>query len=89
VTSYWSNVEDRRRGLFSTHVFAGDFHLYITWFRLVKNLTPREEKSAGQNKIVFADYKGESTLMSQTKNLRRLSMFQECSRSSPLGVVSL
>jgi hypothetical protein len=29
VTSNWSNVEDRRRGLFSTHVFAGDFsHLY-------------------------------------------------------------
>jgi hypothetical protein len=27
VTSYWSNVEDRRRGLFSTHVFAVDFSL--------------------------------------------------------------
>jgi hypothetical protein len=27
--------------------------LYITWLRLVKNLTPREEKSAGQNKIVL------------------------------------
>jgi hypothetical protein len=27
VTSYWSNVEDCRRGLFSTHVFAGDFSL--------------------------------------------------------------
>jgi hypothetical protein len=59
VTSYWSNVEDRRRGLFSTHVFAGDFHTYITWLRLVKNLTPREEKSAGRYKIVFANYKGE------------------------------
>ena len=45
----------------------GIFHLYITWLRLVKNLTPREEKSAGQNKIVFANYKGESALMSQTK----------------------
>jgi hypothetical protein len=42
-----------------------------------------------QNKIVFANYKGESALMSQTKNLRRLSMFQECSRSSSFGVVSL
>jgi hypothetical protein len=33
--------------------------LYITWLRLVKNLTPREEKNAGRNKIVFAYYKGE------------------------------
>jgi hypothetical protein len=40
-------------------------------------------------KIVFANYKGELALMSQTKNLRRLSMFQECSRSSPFGVASL
>jgi hypothetical protein len=63
--------------------------LYITWLRLVKNLNPWEEKSAGRNKIVFVNYKDESALMSQTKNLRRLSMFQECSRSSPLGVVSL
>jgi hypothetical protein len=31
----------------------GFFHTYITWLRLVKNLTPREEKSAGQYKIVF------------------------------------
>jgi hypothetical protein len=43
----------------------------------------------GQNKIVFANYKGELALMSQTKKLRRLSMFQECSKSSPFGVVSL
>jgi hypothetical protein len=27
--------------------------------------------------------------MSQTKNLRRLSMFQECSKSSPFSVASL
>jgi hypothetical protein len=45
--------------------------------------------TAGQNKIVFANYKGELALMGQTKNLRRLSMFQECSRSSLFGVVSL
>ena len=37
----------------------GIFHTYITWLRLVKNLTPREEKSAGRYKIVFANYKGE------------------------------
>jgi hypothetical protein len=67
----------------------GIFHLYITWLHLVKNLTPREEKSAGQNKIVFANYKGELALRSQTKNLRRLSMFQECSKSSLDGVASL
>ena len=37
----------------------GVFHTYITWLRLIKNLTPREEKSAGRYKIVFANYKGE------------------------------
>jgi hypothetical protein len=29
--------------------FAGFFCWYITWHRLVKNLTPREEKGAGTN----------------------------------------
>jgi hypothetical protein len=33
--------------------FAGDFCGYITWLRLIKNLTPREEKSAGRNDIVW------------------------------------
>jgi hypothetical protein len=37
----------------------GIFHTYITWLRLVKNLTPREEKSAGRYNIVFVNYKGE------------------------------
>jgi hypothetical protein len=32
--------------------FARAFWRYITWLRLVKNLTPREEKSAGLNDIV-------------------------------------
>jgi hypothetical protein len=45
-------------------LLRGIFHLYITWLRLVKNLTPREEKSAGQDKIVFVNYKGEPALMS-------------------------
>jgi hypothetical protein len=27
--------------------------VYITWLRLVKNLTPREEKSAGRLKTVL------------------------------------
>jgi hypothetical protein len=27
--------------------------VYITWLRLIKNLTPREEKSAGRNKTVW------------------------------------
>jgi hypothetical protein len=35
--------------------FCGGFCWYITWLRLVKNLTPppREEKSAGWNDIVW------------------------------------
>jgi hypothetical protein len=32
--------------------FVGDFHWYITWLCLIKNFTPREEKSAGLNNIV-------------------------------------
>ena len=40
-------------------LLRGIFLTYITWLRLVKNLTPREEKSAGRYKIVFANYKGE------------------------------
>jgi hypothetical protein len=36
----------------------GIFHTYITWLRLVKNLTPGEEKSADQNKIVFCELQG-------------------------------
>jgi hypothetical protein len=41
---------------FSTYcvlVFAGDFCGYITWLRLIKNLTPQEEKSAGRNDTVW------------------------------------
>jgi hypothetical protein len=33
--------------------FCGGFCRFITWLRLVKNLTPREEKSAGRNSIVW------------------------------------
>jgi hypothetical protein len=32
--------------------FVGAFWQYITWLRLVKNLTPREEKSAGLSNFV-------------------------------------
>jgi hypothetical protein len=51
-------VECRRPSMrsFSTCcvlVFAGDFCGYITWLRLIKNLTPREEKSAGRNDTVW------------------------------------
>jgi hypothetical protein len=45
--------------VFRRMFLRGTFHTYITWLRLVKNLTPREEKSAGRYKIVFANYKGE------------------------------
>jgi hypothetical protein len=33
--------------------FCGGFCWYITWLRLVKNLTPREKKSADRNNIVW------------------------------------
>jgi hypothetical protein len=51
-------VECRRPSMrsFSTYcvlVFAGDFCRYITWLHLIKNLTPREEKSVGQNDTVW------------------------------------
>jgi hypothetical protein len=59
VTSYLSNVEDRRSGLFrhgnDACIFfflRGLFRWYITWRRLIKNLTPWEEKSAGLNSII-------------------------------------
>jgi hypothetical protein len=35
------------------------------------------------------NYKGVLALRIQTKNLRRLSIFQECSKSSSDGIVSL
>jgi hypothetical protein len=51
-------VECRRPSMrsFSTYcvlVFAGNFCGYITWLRLIKNLTPREEKSVGRNDTVW------------------------------------
>jgi hypothetical protein len=50
----FGEVECRRPSMrsFSTYcvlVFVGDFCRYITWLRLIKNLTPREEKSVGRN----------------------------------------
>jgi hypothetical protein len=39
--------------LYLSFCFCGGFCRYITWLHLVKNLTPREEKSAGQNSIVW------------------------------------
>jgi len=36
----------------------GIFLTYITWLRLVKNLTPREEKSVGRYKIVCGELQG-------------------------------
>jgi hypothetical protein len=51
-------VECRRPSMrsFSTYcvlVFAGDFCGYITWLRLIKNLTFREEKSVGRNDTIW------------------------------------
>jgi hypothetical protein len=44
---------DMLQSSFLQGIFAGDFCTYITWLRLVKNLTPREEKSAGLNNVVW------------------------------------
>ena len=41
-------------------LLRGIFLTYITWLRLVKNLTPREEKSAGRYKIVFGELQGQN-----------------------------
>jgi hypothetical protein len=38
-------------------LFVGAFRYYITWLRLVKNLTPWEEKSAGLSDIVCRNTK--------------------------------
>jgi hypothetical protein len=59
VTSMWSNAEDRRCGLFRhcINFFAGDFCVYITWLRLIKNLTPgRKRVRAGI--ILFGGLQG-------------------------------
>jgi hypothetical protein len=70
-------------------VFAGDFCRYITWLHLIKNLTPGRKRVRARM-ILFGELQGRvSPEDSQTKNLRRLSIFQECSRSSRDGVVSL
>jgi hypothetical protein len=45
--------------VFFRHLFLrGIFLTYITWLRLVKNLTPREEKSAGRDNIVCGKLQG-------------------------------
>jgi hypothetical protein len=42
------------RSFFDVVIFLrGIFCVYITWLRLIKNLTPQEEKSAGRNKTVW------------------------------------
>jgi hypothetical protein len=58
VTVMPSNSEGRPRGLFRRVwailvSFVGDFTIYfITWRRLIKNLTPNEEKSIGLNGVM-------------------------------------
>jgi hypothetical protein len=49
VTSVWSNAEDHRCGLFRHWLsfLWGIFCLYITWRRLIKNLTPLGGKECG------------------------------------------
>jgi hypothetical protein len=61
VTSNRSNAEGRRSGVFrhgDTRIFfAGAFYWYITWLRLVKNLTPRR-KRVRAGTTLFAELQG-------------------------------
>jgi hypothetical protein len=69
--------------------FCGEFlRVYITWLRLIKNLTPGRKRVRAEM-ILFGELQGRVSPEDLNKNLQRLSIFQECSRSSPDGVVSL
>jgi hypothetical protein len=72
VTVYVSNAEDRCHGLFRhppswcqfdlVFLWGGFLWQFIIWLRLVKNLTPWEEKSAYLIDIVYKNYKGAQAL---------------------------
>jgi hypothetical protein len=62
--------------------------VYITWLRLIKNLTPGRKRVRAEIKL-FGELQGRVGPEESNKNLRRFSMFQECSRSSSDCVVNL
>jgi hypothetical protein len=68
--------------------FAGAFRWYITWRRLVKNLTPQEEKSAGLNNIVWRITKALGPWILNVKFEKTIDV-HECSKSSPDDVATL
>jgi hypothetical protein len=70
--------------------FLGGFsRQFITLLRLVKNLTPYEEKSAGLTEIVSAKITKARRPWDQMKNFSKLYTFHECSRYSLNAEVSL
>jgi hypothetical protein len=90
VTLMWSNAEDRRCSLFR-HCFnflQGIFACILHGFGSLKT-SPPGGKECGPEQNCLVSYKGVLALRIQTKKLRRLSIFHECSKSSPDGVASL
>src|SRR5688500_15469484 len=65
----------------STHILHGSASL--------KTSPPGRKRVRAGTRLFLRISRAKSALRSQTKNLRRLSMFQECSKSSPFGVASL
>jgi hypothetical protein len=57
VTMCWSNVEDRRRGLFRRR-FCRGFCTCVLHDSASLKTSPREEKSAGQNKNCLCELQG-------------------------------
>jgi hypothetical protein len=77
------------RSFFDVNFCGGFFTCILHDSASLKTSPPGRKRVRARIKLFFANYKDEMALMSQTENLRRLSMFQECSKSSPFGVVSL
>jgi hypothetical protein len=69
-------------------VFAGTFAGILHGSASLKTSSPRR-KRVRAGITLFAGLEGRVGPDGETKNLWRLSMFQECSKSSPEGVTSL
>jgi hypothetical protein len=75
-------------------LLQGDFTVcFITWHRLIKNLTPCEEESAGLIGVMCQELlqrrEGPGCAPSHRHNFLILSTFHECSRSSLVCLASL
>jgi hypothetical protein len=85
-------VECRRpssRSFFDACFCGGFFTHILHGFASLKTSPPGRKRVRASIRLFLRITRAKLALMSQTKNLRRLSMFQECSRSSSFGVVSL